>query len=170
MESVDNEIKEALVKALDPEFEIYGFECIHGKNAFKIKVFLDKPAAEWGTPNVADCENFCRKSDIEILKLAEQGKIAKDYILEVSSPGAERVLRNESEWERFKGKPMKLRYNISTGTSETIIADYIRSKEGITYWKIFQTKKDKKARNKKIDKEFEIKLSDIVQVKLYLDF
>src|SRR3979411_1305706 len=41
------------------------------------------------------------------------------YYLEVSSPGAERPLRNHRDYERFNGKRVNVRYR--TGEAETIV-------------------------------------------------
>jgi ribosome maturation factor RimP len=45
--------------------------------------------------------------------------IAGPYDLEVSSPGAERPLRDHGEYERFNGSRVNVRYR--TGESETVV-------------------------------------------------
>lgn len=66
-----------------------------GKDWF-LRYFIDKPE---GITHV-DCETFSHAvSD----RLDEVDPIPQSYFLEVSSPGAERPLRKESDYERFRG-------------------------------------------------------------------
>lgn len=62
-----------------------------------LRLFVDKA----GGVDIADCE---RVSEQLSQKLDEEDPIREAYFLEVSSPGAERPLKNERDFERAVGK------------------------------------------------------------------
>lgn len=66
-----------------------------------LRVFLDKK----GGISLADCEYL---SDRLGSLLDEAGAIAGAYVLEVSSPGIDRVLKKENDFQRFSGKRVKV--------------------------------------------------------------
>lgn len=71
----------------------------HGKKV--LRVFLDKE----GGIRIADCENMSAK----IAALIEQENMLPDpYVLEVSSPGLDRVLKKEKDFVRFIGHKAKI--------------------------------------------------------------
>ena len=65
---------------------------------------------------IEDCERVSRVAGPLI---DHSNLIDGPYDLEVSSPGAERPLRNHGEYERFNGKRVNVRYR--TGETETVI-------------------------------------------------
>lgn len=67
-----------------------------GRHRF-LRLFVDKA----GGVDIADCE---RVSEQLSQKLDEEDPIREAYFLEVSSPGAERPLKNERDFERAVGK------------------------------------------------------------------
>jgi ribosome maturation factor RimP len=70
-----------------------------------LRLFLDKPAGI----TLDDCAYF---SDRVGATLDEGDKITKSYVLEVSSPGLDRVVKKDKDFERFAGKPVKLRLKL----------------------------------------------------------
>lgn len=70
-----------------------------------LRLFLDKPNGI----TLDDCAYF---SDRVGATLDEGDKIAKSYVLEVSSPGLDRVIKKDKDFERFAGKPVKLRLKL----------------------------------------------------------
>lgn len=62
-----------------------------------LRVFIDKP----GGVNIDDCQAV---SEILSAKLDEVDPIEQAYVLEVSSPGAERPLENEEDVKKAVGK------------------------------------------------------------------
>jgi ribosome maturation factor RimP len=166
----EDDVGSCALKALEQGFKLYDLKLVPGKNSLRIRVFLDKLDDPWGTPNVADCEKFARAFDAGLTDLVNMGKLSENYILEVSSPGAERELKSSEEWGRFKDKPMKVRYNITPVKANTDVFSLIRIDGDMTYWKKARLKKDKNNNKEKPDKETGILIKDIIQVKLYLDF
>lgn len=70
-----------------------------------LRLFLDKPNGI----TLDDCAYF---SDRVGATLDEGDKITKSYVLEVSSPGLDRVIKKDKDFERFAGKPVKLRLKL----------------------------------------------------------
>ena len=80
-----------------PEFEIVDIEFVkEGNNRF-LRVFVDKE----GGIDIDDCG---RISEYLSAKLDEKDPIPDAYFLEVSSPGAERPLKTQRDYERAVGK------------------------------------------------------------------
>jgi ribosome maturation factor RimP len=70
-----------------------------------LRVYLDKP----GGVSLDDCAYF---SDRIGSLLDSQNAIDRAYVLEVSSPGLDRVIKKEKDFERFAGKMIKVRLKV----------------------------------------------------------
>ena len=82
-----------------------------------LRVFLDKPAgSESEYVSIEECEDVTRwLSDI----LDKDDFIDRSYNLEVSSPGLDRELIKESDYERFKGRIVEVKtYEQLNGSKE----------------------------------------------------
>ncbi|MGC8867454.1 MAG: ribosome maturation factor RimP [Elusimicrobiales bacterium] len=95
-----------LEKKLIPLFENSGFEIVdlrilRGKD-ITLQIFIDK---ENGSVTIKDCEEWSDKigSFIDMNSI-----IDGSYILEVSSPGIDRIIKKPKDFERFKGKEVKI--------------------------------------------------------------
>ena len=77
-------------------FDIEYIEFVREQIGNVFRVVLDK---ENGTVTVDDCENISRKIENIVDK-----KIDEEYVLEVSSPGLERELKNIKLYKKYKGK------------------------------------------------------------------
>ena len=64
-----------------------------------LRFLIDKE----GGVTLDDCEAFSRLVDPELDRL---DPIAGSYDLQVSSPGVERPLKKESDYQRFSGRPV----------------------------------------------------------------
>ena len=69
-----------------------------------LQVFADKE----GGINITDCENISRKLDYEFERHPELG--GSLYCIEVSSPGLERQLKSEKDFNKAAGKPVKVKF------------------------------------------------------------
>lgn len=103
-------ITELLENFLDgKDLILYNVEFVkEGKDWF-LRVYLDKTEDEDGKEryiSTDDCELVSRWLSNE---LDEKDPIEQNYYLEVSSPGLDRVLIKEKDYERFKGKPVEIR-------------------------------------------------------------
>jgi ribosome maturation factor RimP len=70
-----------------------------------LRLFLDKP----GGITLDDCALY---SDRVGAFLDEKNAIEQSYVLEISSPGLDRIVKKDKDFERFAGKPVKLRIKI----------------------------------------------------------
>ncbi len=71
-----------------------------------LRLFLDKPNGI----TLDDCAYF---SDRVGATLDDGDKIPQSYVLEVSSPGLDRVIKKDRDFERFAGKPVKLKLKLA---------------------------------------------------------
>ena len=83
-----------------------GVELVHaemtGGHSPVLKVFIDKP----GGVTIDDCANVSNKLS---LTLDVEDIIPHQYVLEVASPGLDRGLYQEADYERFAGLPAHVR-------------------------------------------------------------
>ncbi|MBI4655495.1 MAG: ribosome maturation factor RimP [Elusimicrobia bacterium] len=99
--------KEKLEKEVEPILAGDGFELVdlkigRHKNKVFIQFFIDRPD---GGISLDDCE----KMSETIGAFLDMSEVSDSFILEVSSPGIDRILRKESDFERFKGSKVKVR-------------------------------------------------------------
>ena len=101
---------------LEPTIKHMGYELYsldqsgHSGRSLRIAIDRSEPIT------IADCERVSRVAGPLI---DHSNLIAGPYDLEVSSPGAERPLRNHGEYERFNGRRVNVRYR--SGESETVV-------------------------------------------------
>jgi len=77
-------------------FELYDLMFVKEGSNWYLRVFIDKPSGV----TIDDCETVSRAIEKE---LDENDPIEQSYILEVSSPGIDRPLKKDADFERFKG-------------------------------------------------------------------
>jgi ribosome maturation factor RimP len=98
-------------------YEVYAVEQA-GPGGQTLRISIDKPLGV----SIADCE---RVSQVAGPILDQAGLVPERYTLEVSSPGAERPLRERWEYERFTGRRVNVRYRYgeaSEGVVEGVLA------------------------------------------------
>ncbi|CAL5091361.1 unnamed protein product [Urochloa decumbens] len=84
--------------------------------AFKVSpkgyvyVRLDKLTNMYGCPDIEEIESFNRLYKQKLDEIIERGEIPLDLALEVSSPGAERLLKVPGDLDRFKDMAMRVQY------------------------------------------------------------
>ncbi|MCC8013846.1 MAG: ribosome maturation factor RimP [Eubacterium sp.] len=77
-----------------------------------LRVYIDKP----GGITIDDCEAVSR--DLEAV-LDRDDFIEEAYTLEVSSPGLDRILKKDFEYEKYKGRTVEIKlYKPKDGTKE----------------------------------------------------
>jgi ribosome maturation factor RimP len=106
-----------ITKLLEPSLAHMGYSIYAvqqaGQGGRTLRITIDKPE---GFVSIDDCE---RVSQVAGPLLDQADLISQSYTLEVSSPGAERPLRDRSEYERFLGHRVNLRYR--AGDSEVAL-------------------------------------------------
>ena len=95
-------IEKAVESYLEPIMEEHNFELVdveyvkEGTNWY-LRVFIDKK----GGITIDDCELVSKSLE---KTLDKEDPIKNSYILEVSSPGLDRPLKKDSDFERYKGR------------------------------------------------------------------
>jgi ribosome maturation factor RimP len=115
----------AIRELLEPTINHMGYELYSldqsGHSGRSLRISIDH-----GEPiTVEDCERVSRVAGPLIDR---SNLIDGPYDLEVSSPGAERPLRNVQEYGRFNGKRVNVRYR--TGESETVVEGQLVAVDG----------------------------------------
>jgi ribosome maturation factor RimP len=120
------EIQELLEPTLSHMgYSIYSLER-SGSGGRTLRIAIDKSD---GYISIEDCE---RVSQVAGPLLDQTNLIMDSYTLEVSSPGAERPLRDRAEYERFVGRRVNVRYR--SGEAEVALEGVLAGVEdaGIT--------------------------------------
>ena len=92
-----------------------------------LKIFLYNPLGQVTHEN---CQAVTRKIDTELDEL-----IPVPFYLEVSSPGTDRKLKSEKEYEIFKGNRVKVKVKNSAGQEQKVFLAIIKNyteEEGLT--------------------------------------
>ncbi len=102
---------EDIEKLLTPLIEQEGGEIVDLQwrregHQWILRFFLEKPEGL----TLDDCAYF---SDRVGAFLDEKNAIEQPYVLEISSPGLDRVVKKDKDFARFTGKPVKVRVKIA---------------------------------------------------------
>lgn len=101
--SVESIIEEILQPIVDEKgFEIVDIEYVKEATEYYLRVYLDKE----GGIALNDCEVVSRELS-EILDAKDP--IKENYYLEVSSPGLDRPLKKDKDFERYKGRDVEIK-------------------------------------------------------------
>lgn len=93
-------------------YEVYSIEQT-GQGGRTLRISIDKPLGV----SIEDCEKV---SQVAGPILDQSLLLDGNYILEVSSPGAERPLRERWEYERFAGRRVNVRYRYGEGSEGVV--------------------------------------------------
>lgn len=113
--------------ALANGVEIYDVEFKKEGPDYFLRVFIDKPES---SVSLDDCEAVSRPlSDA----LDEADPIAEGYYLEVSSPGLERQLKRQKDFDRFNGEDIQVKlFKAISGTKQLTGKLLSRTEETLT--------------------------------------
>ncbi len=102
---------------------IWDVEYVKEAGTWFLRVYLDKP----GGVTIDDCEAVSRVlSD----KLDEADPIEGSYVLEVSSPGADRVLRKPEHFQQFMGEKVEARLYRPRDGAKSIVGELAGYEDG----------------------------------------
>jgi ribosome maturation factor RimP len=100
-------IEEMLTPLVEQEgAEIVDLQWRREGHQWVLRVFIDKPQGF----SLDDCAYF---SDRIGALLDEKNTIEQSYVLEISSPGLDRVIKKNKDFVRFSGKLVKLKLKIA---------------------------------------------------------
>src|ERR1035437_5380979 len=101
------EIETLITPIVDQEGgEIVDLQWRREGHQWVLRLFIDKPNGI----TLDDCAHF---SDRVGAFLDEKNAIDQSYVLEVSSPGLDRVVKKDKDFEKFAGKAVKVRIKIA---------------------------------------------------------
>ncbi|KAI3465407.1 hypothetical protein Pfo_022070 [Paulownia fortunei] len=100
-------IAQEVLQEFGEDMELYAFKT---SSRGYIYVRLDKLSNEYGCPNMEEIESFSRQFKKKLDEVGARVEIPDDLALEVSSPGADRLLRVPDDLLRFRGMPMVVSY------------------------------------------------------------
>ena len=89
--------------AAERGLELWDVEYVREAGQWYLRIYIDKPE---GGVGIDDCEAFSRAFDPI---LDEADPIEGSYIFEVSSAGAERVLKRPGDFARFLGETVEVK-------------------------------------------------------------
>lgn len=102
--SLDESMNEALEGFVRQEVETLGFDLVEfrkGGTAKRPLLDIRIDRRDGSRITVDDCALVSRALEP---RLDGSGLVGENYVLEVSSPGVERPLRNAADWRRFAGR------------------------------------------------------------------
>ncbi|XP_022149048.1 uncharacterized protein LOC111017562 [Momordica charantia] len=113
-----------------------------------IYVRLDKLSNEFGCPSLEDLESYTQEYKKRLGATGALGKIPDDLALEVSSPGAERLLKVPDDLFRFKAMPMQVSYleDVVPGGTENdgvFILDHVETESKSCVWKLANVRENR---------------------------
>ena len=100
-------MKEQILKLIDPiivsmKYELWGLNIGQQNNSLKLTLYIDSKSGI----NINDCE----KVSNQVTHILDIENICNgDYILEVSSPGLDRVLMTKEHFAKYINKKVKLK-------------------------------------------------------------
>ncbi|WOH13436.1 hypothetical protein DCAR_0832946 [Daucus carota subsp. sativus] len=146
-----------------------------------IYVRLDKLPNKYGCPDVEVIESYNRAFKKRLDEVGQEGELPEDLAIEVSSPGAERLLKVPNDLQRFQDMPMRVSYieDVDTKCPEKTSIFYLDSLEtesGSCVWRLADVKENRDPAAKgrpfsRKQKDWRLKLSYamVKKVTLYLD-
>lgn len=144
------EAVEAIVQEIvqNSDLEVVDVEYVKERDWY-LRVYLDKE----GGIEIDDCQRISEALE----QILDEKDLLKDaYILEVSSPGLDRVLKKARDFERERGKDVEVTFYAPVDGKKTwvgTLTGYDREKNAIV-----------------LDGEKELPLEKTAQVRLHIDF
>ncbi|HAM05101.1 MULTISPECIES: ribosome maturation factor RimP [unclassified Megasphaera] len=129
--------------------ELVDVEYVRERNWY-LRVFIDKQ----GGVDLEDCQAVSEKlSKI----LDEKNPISDNYLLEVSSPGLDRVLKKEKDFIRYQGRDVDIHF-FKPHNGTKLLTAVLKGREG----DVLTVSHD--------ETEETLDMKDISQIRLHIDF
>ncbi|KAG7586385.1 Ribosome maturation factor RimP N-terminal [Arabidopsis thaliana x Arabidopsis arenosa] len=167
-----------VLKQSEEELELFAFKT---SPRGYIYVRLDKLSNEYGCPTMDKLEEFSREFKKRLDDAGAAKLVPEDLALEVSSPGAERLLRVPEDLPRFKEMPMTVSYVEETNSRKVVktavfLLESIDAESDNCVWKLADVKENRDPESKgrplsRKQKDLRITLpfTDHKKINLYLD-
>ncbi|KAK3126401.1 hypothetical protein QOZ80_7AG0556010 [Eleusine coracana subsp. coracana] len=175
--------QEVLADHFGDDFAMFAFK-VSPKGYVYVRI--DKLTTRYGCPGVEEIEKFNRLYKQKLDEIIERGEIPLDLAIEVSSPGAERLLKVPEDLDRFKDMAMRLQYHVEDGDDlvpkQNLLKDGIFLLESVDaqaehcVWKLADVKenraeagKGRPLNRKQRDWRLQTSFKAVKKVTLYLD-
>ena len=146
-ELIANEVEQIIAGT---SLELVDVEYVREKNWY-LRVFIDKD----GGVDLEDCQRVSEKLS---KVLDEKDPIQDNYLLEVSSPGLDRILKKAKDFVRYAGRSVDIHFFKPYQGAKDIVADLVHKNEDGT----ITVRID--------DHEEQLTMKDISQIRLHIDF
>ncbi|KHG03235.1 Ribosome maturation factor RimP [Gossypium arboreum] len=116
-----------------------------------IYVRLDKLSDEYGCPSMEELQSYTQEYKKRLDEAGERREIPDDLALQVSSPGAERILKVPDDLDRFKDMAMRVCYIEDAGSNYTeksgvFLLDSVEEENCV--WKLAEVKENRDPNSK----------------------
>ena len=129
--------------------ELVDVEYVRERNWY-LRVFIDKQ----GGVDLEDCEAVSEKLS---KMLDEKDPISDNYLLEVSSPGLDRVLKKEKDFVRYQGRDVDIHF-FKPHNGTKLLTAVLKGRDG----DVLTVSHD--------ETEETLDMKDISQIRLHIDF
>lgn len=146
-EVIANEVEQIIAGT---SLELVDVEYVREKNWY-LRVFIDKD----GGVDLEDCQRVSEKLS---KVLDEKDPIQDNYLLEVSSPGLDRILKKDKDFIRYAGCAVDIHFFKPYQGAKDIVADLVQKNEDGTVTVRID------------DHEERLPMKDISQIRLHIDF
>ncbi|MCW7460281.1 ribosome maturation factor RimP [Leptospira bandrabouensis] len=157
----EENIRELILRVLTPPLALFSLQVQNRKNHALIEIELDHLTDKTGSASLEDCENVSRRLKEELDLWGDEF----DFTLQVSSAGAERVLRLPEDLSRFQGLLVKLEVPLETGKWDKRLYRL----GPVSGDSVELTLYDRKTRHKKNQKSVLMPIAEIRKGNLYLE-
>ncbi|KAH9708052.1 DUF150 domain-containing protein [Citrus sinensis] len=117
-----------------------------------VYVRLDKLSNKYGCPSMEELESYSQEYKKKLDEVGALGEIPDDLALEVSTPGAERMLKVPDDLGRFKEMPITVCYEDQDSDSRektgVFLLDSIEMDSEICVWKLANVKENRDPQEK----------------------
>lgn len=146
-------IAEEVLIPFNDDLKIFAFK-VTGRGYIYIR--LDKLSDTYGCPAIGDIETFNSVYATRVEEVGKSGELPDNLAIEVSSPGAERLVKVPDDLERFKDLPMYVSYVEETSDAKpgskvqegVFQLDCVHLELGQCTWKLANVKLNKEASGK----------------------
>lgn len=113
-------------------------------------VRLDKLSQPYGCPSIEELESYCQEYRKRLEEVGALGEIPKNLAVEVSTPGAERILKVPEDLSRFKAMPMRVCYSEGSGTETNgvFFLESVEMESENCVWKLADVKENRDPESK----------------------
>ena len=149
-ENIEQQVEKIVLELLEGQSEIEMVDVEYVKERdWYLRVFIDKE----GGIEIDDCQALSEKLEE---RLDAEDFITDSYILEVSSPGIDRVLRKQRDFQREQGKKVDISlYAPLEGSTEKEFTGVLTGSDEASIT---------------LDGELQLSLEKVAQIRLHIDF